>query len=198
MDRLTRIAVKLLLIVSVAMQPTFAIALSEGCSAGCMAPFLCQGCGHCGVEKLPDSCSCCSGQPVEDVPEQEHACCGHDRADEQPVSPKSVDNSVADSGVAVDLVPSESPCCTSKEAIESSAKKTVVVSTCNCVQAPETPYDPAPRPTSPEIRELVSCELAIATVERTGNQSSVFSNCDDVHAVAMPHFTQIAFCVWRL
>jgi len=74
---LTHIAVNLLLIVTLAIQPLAVCMANVVCSAGCSdASLSCQGCGCCEVERAGDRCCCCSG-PAEPNQEEtlEASCC---------------------------------------------------------------------------------------------------------------------------
>ncbi len=161
MAHITSLAVNLLLIVAMTMQPGLAYGFQQDCSAGSTSGFTCQGCGCCKVPSATTKCSCCN----EDASDEQSGCCGHDPQQEDRVSP-SVDATLS--------------------------------SGCQCVAAPAPLDAPSPRSSRVELRDILAVSVRDCGPFTVVERPSLASSFDVVHRPLVPHFSQIAFCVWRL
>ena len=151
MARLTRIAVNLLLIVAITIQPTTVRALQKACSGDCSSQFTCQGCGSCEVESPAGRCGCCSGHSDvgsnEESNEEIASCCGHGSATEHGIASKFEDDPFADMEMANGPAADHSLLRCADDQLATFANSPLVVSGCRCLHAPEVPLAPAPRST---------------------------------------------------
>ncbi len=187
---LTRIALNLLLIVALAIQPVAVCAVTADCSVRYSESdtVMCPGCDCCEVEEVNDRCCCCSG--TAEAAEKRAArpsCCGHDE------SPDLSDLDVFGSPRA-DLETPESVC----ELSDSDELETTLQSHCFCEQNSQPLSDSSPTRPVNESR----ASLAIGFDGLIGDDSdsrlslSIAREGTDVPVLA--HFSQIVFCVWRL
>ena len=178
---LTRIAVTLLLIVALAIQPVAVCLANVECAEGCSDPvtLTCQGCGCCEVERADDRCCCCGGTTDEvEVETTEPSCCSSKHQD----SGASDSFNDADETSATAIAP-----------IESGFR-----SICLCEQDSQPLSDSSPRRPSSEHRDTFS--LATSDIE-----DSVWG-CDHLlaasqYATSVPpthRFSQVMLCIWRL
>lgn len=172
---LTRIAVILLLIVAVAIQPV-AVCLANVGGAGCSlsGTLMGPGCGCCVVESAVDrSCCCCGAAKAEERRKIEPSCCSgkHDAVDESEVS-------------------------TGQESAASiSPVDTGVRLICLCEQQPQPLSDSSPRRPTSENRDLVSLESN--DLGESGWHLIARWQAESA-PVAPSHFAQVMLCIWRL
>ena len=189
---LTRIALNLLLIVSLAIQPVAACAFTADCAVRCSGSdtVMCPGCGCCEVEGANDRCCCCSGTAKSsDTEAAKPSCCSHKESAVEDVFGEP----------SADLETPEPTCKLSDskdlEAIDSEA---TVQSVCLCEQNSQPLSDTSPRRPVNESR----VSLAIGCADQVGDECdgrlshSVARNSTDVPTLA--HFSQIVLCIWRL
>ena len=202
MARLIRIAVNLLLIVAITIQPTMVRALQKACSGDCSSQFTCQGCGSCEVESLAGRCGCCSGHSDvgsnEESNEEIASCCGHGSATEHGIASKFEDDPFADMEMANGPAADDSLLRCADDQLATFANSPPVVSGCRCLHAPEVPYAPAPRSPANEVRDLVSLGFASSLIADSNQQLPSVAAIDDGPPSAILHFAQIELCVWRL
>jgi len=202
MARLTRIAVNLLLIVAITIQPTMVRALQKACSGDCSSQFTCQGCGSCEVESPAGRCGCCSGHSDvgsnEESNEEIASCCGHGSATEHGIASKFEDDPFADMEMANGPAADDSLLRCADDQLATFANSPLVVSGCRCLHAPEVPYAPAPRSPANEVRDLVSLGFASSLIADSKQQLPSVAAIDDGPPSAILHFAQIELCVWRL
>lgn len=213
MARATHIAVNLLLIVALTMQPGLAYAVQQDCSAGIAAGFICQGCGSCKVRLERARCSCCGIEASGD----QDACCGD--SDQHYGRHKGGDSAVTSDPFA-GMKPEEGP--TPQNALPENrspqdseqpqnaerpsgddrgqlraANVAALMAGCHCVTAPE-PFDaPVPRSSAPELRDILTVDICFcddAVLTARPPLAAAFDVADR-HVVA--HFSQIVFCIWR-
>ncbi len=194
MARITRIAVNLLLIVAITMQPAMVLALSAGCSPACTSQFTCQGCGGCEVESPGDHCGCCCGHSDEEIA----SCCGHGSEKEPITASTSEDESFAQLEIDDVVMPDEWPSCCADENLEGSSPSPAMDSSCHCFQAPKTPYAPASRSPANEIRDLEVLGFAPSVLVKPKEHLPRVPEFRYGRSSAKLHFAQIALCVWRL
>ncbi len=194
MARLIRIAVNLLLIVSVTMQSTVLCALQKACSAACTSQFTCLECGCCQVEEPVDRCGCCGGHAEDNSEGDGASCCGDDGTDQYLAATPSAEASVAPMGIAAGPVLGNlSTCCA-----EASSDSSAVDSACHCLQAPETPYAPVPRSHANEDCDPVALSFALTELVKSKDQLVSVSDNANAPLSTLPRFSQIQLCVWRL
>ena len=202
MARLTRIAVNLLLIVAITIQPTTVRALQKACSGDCSSQFTCQGCGSCEVESPAGRCGCCSGHSDvgsnEESNEEIASCCGHGSATEHGIASKFEDDPFADMEMANGPAADDSLLRCADDQLATFANSPLVVSGCRCLHAPEVPLAPAPRSPANEVRDLVSLGFASSLIADSKQQLPSVAAIDDGPPSAILHFAQIELCVWRL
>ncbi len=198
MARLTRIAVNLLLIVAITIQPTMVRALQKGCSDDCSSQFTCQGCGSCEVESPAGRCGCCSGHSDVSSNEESASCCGHGSTTEHGIASTSEVDPFADMEMANGPAADDSLLRCSDDQLATFANRPLVVSGCRCLHAPEVPYAPAPRSPANEVRDLVSLGFASSLIADSKQQLPSVSAFDSGPPSAILHFAQIELCVWRL
>lgn len=180
---LTRIAVNLLLIVALAIQPV-AVCLGNvvGGVAGCSqaGAFTCQGCGCCQVDDADDRCCCCSG-PVEEEVDQatESSCCSgsHIASEESESSPENVD----DGGVTA-IGPIE----------------TGVRTICLCNRAPQPLSDSSPRRATSDDRDSLSVGSTALDANVWDSGPLLATTHDRANLPVTLHFSQSMLCIWRL
>lgn len=193
MARTTHIAVNLLLIVAVTMQPGLAYALGQHCSAGVSTGFTCQGCGCCKVQSETAKCPCCNSEASD----KEDGCCGHVRQHEDRVATFANDP-FAGMELEEGSVPDESEQPRDDNQPHIQAADTLsLAAACDCVTAPE-PFDaPAPRSATIELRDVITVSVAHCDAT-TAERPPLASLFDVAHRPITLHFSQIVFCVWRL
>ncbi len=207
MARFTRIAVNLLLIVAITIQPTMVCAFRKACSADCSLQFTCQGCGCCEVESPDGHCGCCSGH--SDVSSNEESasccgpgsatsCCGPGSAKEHSTASTFEDDPFADMEMANGPLADDSLMRCADDQLATYANSPGVASGCRCLHAPEVPYAPAPRAPTNEVRELVPLDFASSVIVEPNQQLPSLFAVDDGPPSAILHFAQIELCVWRL
>ncbi len=177
---LTHIAVTLLLIVSLAVQPLAVCLAGVACASGCSEPpaFSCPGCGCCDVEGAGDRCCCCSGSaqtaPAETA---EPSCCS--RKHREPQASDSSRN--ADEASATSITPVEPG----------------LRSNCLCEQAPPPLSDSSPRQTTSESRDTLA--LASDLDDAVLGRERLLAASHYVTSVPPTHrFSQVVLCIWRL
>ena len=198
MARLIRIAVNLLLIVAITIQPTMVRALQKACSGDCSSQFTCQGCGSCEVESPAGRCGCCSGHSDVGSNEEIASCCGHGSATEHGIASKFEDDPFADMEMANGPAADHSLLRCADDQLATFANSPLVVSGCRCLHAPEVPLAPAPRSPANEVRDLVSLGFASSLIADSKQQLPSVAAIDDGPPSAILHFAQIELCVWRL
>ena len=194
MARATHIAVNLLLIVAVTMQPGLAYALGQHCSAGVSTGFTCLGCGNCKVQLETASCPCCSGEATTD----EGECCGHGQKKRHRVETFG-DDPFTGMELQKGPVPEDTELPRYEHSSQVKADDVVALSTaCHCVTAPE-PFDaPVPRSPTTELREVLAVHVACVGDVSVSEEPPLSSFFECARRPVEPHFAQIAFCVWRL
>lgn len=190
MARLTRIAVNLTLIVTIAIQPSMVFALRKACAARCASQFTCQGCGGCQVDTSGDRCGCCGGNTDVNSDDESASCCGHSSVRD--------DSPFVETEIANGPVDEQAPSCYTAEDLGTSSKSTAVETGCHCLHAPETPCAPVPRSPAGEVRDLVSLGLPFSVNAVPREQRLCVRAFGDVLSLAILHFAQIELCVWRL
>ena len=198
MARLIRIAVNLLLIVAITIQPTMVRALQKACSGDCSSQFTCQGCGSCEVESPAGRCGCCSGHSDVGSNEEIASCCGHGSATEHGIASKFEDDPFAEMEMANGPAADHSLLRCADDQLATFANSPLVVSGCRCLHAPEVPLAPAPRSPANEVRDLVSLGFASSLIADSKQQLPSVAAIDDGPPSAILHFAQIELCVWRL
>jgi hypothetical protein len=177
---LTHIAVNLLLIVALAIQPVAVCMANVECATGCSdTTFTCHACGCCEVEQVDDRCSCCSG-PAEPNPEEplEASCCSsqHNAAE---TTTKDVDE---ESEVAIDSV-------------ECAAG---VRSICLCGLDSQPLSDSAPRRIANENRETLSLGSHNLDEDVCNRRHLLVASKYAADVPVPMHFSQVILCIWRL
>ncbi|WP_147870568.1 hypothetical protein [Stieleria maiorica] len=191
MARVNHIAVNLLLIVVVTMQPSLAYVLQQDCSAGVATGFTCQGCGCCAVQSETAKCPCCSGEATS----EEDECCGHGRKNQHHLS-TFADDPFEGMELQEGPVPVDSEQPTGEHA--SRIQVAALAAACHCVTAPK-PFDaPVPRSPATELREVLTVNIACVVDFATSVQPPLSGSFEFARRPIQPHFSQIAFCVWRL
>ena len=177
---LTRIAVTLLLIVALAIQPVAVCLANVECGGGCSeaATFTCQGCGCCEVERADDRCCCCSGSGQE-APEEttEPSCCSGKH--KEPQANDSRGN--ADEASATSIAPVEPG----------------LRSICLCEQGSTPLSDSSPRQPTSENRDSLSPASDLDDTAWGRDRLLAASH----YAAGVPpthRFSQVVLCIWRL
>jgi hypothetical protein len=176
---LTRIAVNLLLIVALAIQPVAVCLADVGGGSGCSetGTVTCQGCGCCEVERADDRCCCCSGAAEPEAKEEvEPSCCSgtHHAADESEVS------------TGQESAPSIAPI------------DTGVRSTCLCQQESQPLSDSSPRRPTNENRDLVSLDSSDRDESGWNSEHLIAKRLAEAEPAAPSRFAQVMLCIWRL
>lgn len=194
MARVTHIAVNVLLIVVLTMQPGLAYAVQQDCSAGVTSGFTCQGCGCCKVQSETAKCPCCSGEATN----EEGECCGHGRKNQHRVATFADDPfegmELQEGPVPVD---SEQPSGEHASPFQV-ADVAALAAACHCVTAPEPFNAPVPRSPASELRDILTINIACVGDAATLVQPPLSGFFELARRPIEPHFSQIAFCVWRL
>lgn len=190
MARVFHIAVNLLLIVVMTVQPGLVYGLKRDCSVGASSGFTCTGCGCCKVQSETENCPCCSGEATND----EGGCCGN----EHPVEASCEDPF---EGVEIQKGPLPedvtSPCTNDDPQVQA-AGDTALATACHCIVAPEPLNLPMPRSPASELRDVSAVSIAYVANVAASERSSLSSTFELAQPPIEPHFSQIAFCVWRL
>lgn len=199
MARPTHIAVNLLLIVAVTMQPSLAYGLQQDCSAGVSTGYTCQGCGCCKVQAETAKCPCCSGEATK----EEGGCCGHGHKNQHRVATFADDPfdgmELQEGPVPVDSVPVEREQPSGERTTHIQAADLVALAAaCHCVTAPEPFNAPVPRSPATELRDVLTVNIACVADVATSVQPPLSASFEFARGPIEPHFSQIAFCVWRL
>jgi hypothetical protein len=184
---LTRIAVKLSLIVSLAFQPVVACAVSASFASGCCSTsaFTCEGCGCCEVAYADDRCCCCSGPTGQAMEETAAAgcCSGSDEA--------FVDSQRSISGS--DQVPAKASVTAAVITAEFGVR-----SICLCEQEPQPLSDSTPRRPVSENRDNLSVGSADLD-EGTCDKGNLLAATQYSADISVPeHFSQVVLGIWRL
>lgn len=199
MARPTHIAVNLLLIVAVTMQPSLAYGLQQDCFAGVSTGYTCQGCGCCKVQSETAMCPCCNGEATKG----DDSCCGHGHKTRHRVA-TFADDPFDGMELQEGPVPQES---LSKYCEQRSGENTRQVqgtelvalgATCHCVTSPEPFKAPVPRSPATELRDVLTVNTACVVDVVTSVQPPLSASFEFARGPIEPHFSQIAFCVWRL
>jgi hypothetical protein len=174
--RPTHIAVNLLLIVALAIQPVAVCLAGVVGGPACSEPgrFTCQGCGCCEVERPDGRCCCCSGPA--DAEEVEASCCSsnHDSAENSEASPEQQ--------TASSIAPGDAG----------------VRSICLCEQRSPPLSDSSPRRPTTEDRDVVSLE-SIDLHGYAWNSGRLVAKRQATAPLVPPsHFAQVMLCIWRL
>lgn len=194
MARATHIAVNLLLIVTVTMQPSLAYGLQQDCSAGVATGFTCQGCGCCTVQSETAKCPCCSSEATD----EEDACCGHGRKNQHRVATFADDPF---EGMELQEGPvhfgAKQP--SDNDTVQfQAANLAALAAACHCVTAPEPFNAPVPRSPATELRDVLTVNIACVADVATSVQPPLSGPFELARRPIEPHLAQIAFCVWRL
>ncbi len=194
MARATHIAVNLLLIVALTMQPGLAYALGQDCSDGVTTGFTCQGCGCCKVQSETAKCPCCSGEATTD----DGKCCGHAQKNQHRVATFANDP-FAGMELQKGPVPQDAePPCNEHSPQVQADDVAALAAACHCVTAPE-PFDaPVPRSPTTELREVLNVNIACVGDVSVAEKPPLSGFFEFSRRPIEPHFSQIAFCVWRL
>lgn len=177
---LTRIAVTLLLIVSLTIQPVVACLASVTCAAGRSeaAALSCHGCGCCEVVGADDRRCCCSGSAqVLSKGAAEPGCCRHEYKEAQ----ESDSSREVDEASATSIAPLESG----------------LRAICLCEQSSPPLGDSSHRQPTSENRDALSlaCNLDDAVLGRDHLRAA----SRYVTSVLPTHrFSQVMLCIWRL
>lgn len=195
----THIAVNLLLIIAVTMQPGLAYGLKRGCSGGVSSGFACQGCGCCKVQSGAAKCPCCSGETTE----EEGGCCGDDRHSEDPVAESADDPftglKLEKGPVSDSAEPEEAGQPHSEDDAQVQANHVAALATvCHCATAPEPLDAPLPRSPNSELRDVLMLDVTGVGDVAMFQQRPLSGSVEFARRPMEPHFSQIAFCVWRL
>jgi hypothetical protein len=181
---LTHIAVNLLLIVALAIQPVAVCLANVDCAVGCSngTAFACQGCGCCEVERANDRCCCCSGPTrIENEENPEEGCCSSKhRADAK--SESSTEDTDEKSAIGI-------------ASVEDAAG---VRSICLCEQDSQPLSDSTPRRPVSENRDTLSLESHDLDegVWNCGQLLATTQYGEDVPVSV--RFSQVILCIWRL
>ena len=190
---LTHIAVNLSLIVAMAIQPVAACMVSVDRSASCSERdnFMCPGCGCCEVEQADDRCGCCAQAPDElgtanDAEQEasEPSCCSHDESANTESSNVSSDEFDTTAAASKRSEPAES--------------ESGVRSVCCCMQSSQPLSDSSPRRPVSENRTSLVVGYVGAVGADADEQQLRPPACNATDIRALPHFSQILFCIWRL
>ena len=203
MARVIHIAVNLLLIVAVAMQPGMVYELQQSCFAGVSSALTCNCCGSCKVQSRTAECPCCTGGASN----KEEKCCGQSQGSGDVAI--FDDDPFAGIELAEGPVPEGAPSATSVAEDLKTDNEVVfrghivgeavfAPTRCHCVTAPEPFSAPLPRPPLSELREVLTADIACVGVVITPGHPSLSSCFEFARRPIEPHFSQIAFCVWRL
>ena len=203
MARVTHIAVNLSLIVALTMQPAFAYVVGQDCSADCTSGFTCQGCGCCKVQSETSKCPCCSGESEDG--HKHDGCCGHVHDGKRQHSDDlSIDEADPFAGMLLEEGPVPEQNQRRDQPLEDQRQPTIkaaapaLAAACNCVTRPEPHEAPVPRSPVTELRDLLSLDIVVCGVMDPAEKPPLGSSLDDPHPAVAPHFSQVAFCVWRL
>ena len=199
MARPTHIAVNLLLIVAVTMQPSLAYGLQQDCSAGVSTGYTCQGCGCCKVQSETAKCPCCSGEATT----EEDGCCGHGHKSQHRRATFADDPfdgmELKEGPIPVDSVPVDAEQPLNDHAKQKQvAEFAVLAAACHCVTAPEPFNAPVPHSPVTELRDVLTVNIACVVDVATSVQPPLSGCFESARRPIEPHFSQIAFCVWRL
>lgn len=197
-----RITGKLLLIVCMALPPSLGIGAPSICLANQECEKTCQGCGCCTVEETTQECPCCEKFIFRDSEKDD---CRHGEAgglsDDSPV--------VVMGGPFTRFVLEEGPVpdprgqlCdkeNSDEILTNGPRLLAYKIACNC-RAESQPFgNPVPRSPVTEIRDLMAVSSGVTSdAAGLGDQRSPSIFASAAYLTTAPHFTQIAFCVWRM
>lgn len=198
MARPTHIAVNLLLIVAVTMQPSLAYGLQQDCSDRVSTGYKCQGCGCCKVQSETVKCPCCSGEATKD----DGSCCGH--AEEEHHAATFADDPFDGMELQEGPDPQASLLGHPKQTSCESAAQVkatdlaAIAAACNCIMAPEPFNAPVPGSPATELRDVLTLSIVCVVDVATSVQPPRSGSCEYARGPVEPHFSQIAFCVWRL
>jgi len=218
MYRVFHIAVSLSLVVAITLQPTFAYALGQDCSADGVSQSSCGGCSCCKLRSEGESCPCCAetssdelsdgassngassnGASSNDAPSNS-GCCGESRSQQEQDSVEVDSNA----GMAMHNGPLLAEAEHGGERAAAGVRPSIraadraIRSACNCIASSKPLVAPLPRSTPTELREVLCVSLEFFGVDDSAEQPTLRSSMDAAHSWVAPHFSQISFCVWRL
>ena len=199
MARPTHIVVNLLLIVAVTMQPSLAYGLQQDCSAGVSTGYTCQGCSCCKVQSETAECPCCSGEATK----EDDGCCGHGPKNQHRVATFADDPfdgmELLEGPIPVNSVPTDREQQSGERTTQiQAADGAALAAACHCVTAPEPCNAPVPRSPATELRDVLTVNIAGVVDVATSVQPPLSASLEFARGPIEPHFSQIAFCVWRL
>jgi hypothetical protein len=182
--RPTHVAVNLLLIVALAIQPLAECLANVDCSGvdSLTTTFTCQGCGCCEVEHAADRCCCCSGPTQSEVEETvATGCCR---------SKHKADAKSESSSEELDDEPAEM--------IAGVAADSGLRSVCLCGRDSQPLSDSSPpRPTS-ENRDRLALGASVLDKSRWNLGPSLATSQYAADLSVPQCFSQVILCVWRL
>jgi hypothetical protein len=180
---LTHIAVNLLLIVVMAIQPIAVCLAGVSCAGGgsSVTSSACQGCGCCEVERVGDRCSCCSRPHPREIQDPANGgCC---RSDHESTSTSDSNAECRDKAVPGTM-----------DAVESRFH-----SVCMCGRESQPLSDPIPSRNSSETRDNLSIQAASDFNQLDSGSDHLLATTErSAGALLVPRFSQVVFCVWRL
>jgi hypothetical protein len=203
MGRASYIAVKLLLIVATATQPTFALSLRQACSIDEKSGSSCQGCGCCTVASESTRCGCCSGNVAK--VEDRRECCASAAENSLPaeqvfnvesVEPRTVVRPGIVSRLNVEQASASPwPWGTPPNAQAISGN---VRATCKCITRFFPTDASVPRIPTTDRHDNMPMRAAIGMQTKWTPCQRFSSSFDTALFFVTAHFSQLAFCVWRL
>ena len=172
----TQIAVNLLLIVVLAIQPVSICMAQGGFGAGCTdaANSTCSGCGCCDTSGVEDRFCCCRGSAKEEITE-ESCCSGHE-------TPSGNDTLNAADEVSAQLVVSDT---------------LVPNPICLCGHDLPPLSDSSPRYPNSENRDTLSTPSQSDGVV-SGLHRLLVKSPYSTSVLPMHHYSQVVLCIWRL
>ncbi len=181
--RLIHIAVNLLLIAAVAIQPVAICLANVDGVAGCSkssALSACPGCGCCETDHTDDRCCCALANAKPEEAPQPSCCDSEQDAPRQSTKPASEDQSI-DEPRANAVVPF-----------------TFRPSTCLCEQSPQPLSDSSPRRPASEQRDIAAIAATVDDRSPWHAPHGTAKTRYGILPVLPPHFSQVVLCIWRL
>ena len=196
MARVVHIAVKLLLIVAMTLQPVMAC-VGKCCGrVGCGSETECTGCACCQVHEEAEKCTCCRKRPAE--PRPLHACCRCSSEGPLPVNGAKSESDEPVGELTVDDGRSLDPNPASHGMKSQRAVYSIGPNACHCRCSSEKYAVPLTRSMQLELLDLMVMDLHVCLDNELTAKPSTSLPVKGTQSVRLPHFSQISYCVWHL
>lgn len=175
-------AIKLLLIVALAIQPVTVYAnMAECCGDGST----CQGCSCCEVDNASDRRGCCDGPPA---PRENRSCCVAETSTGSPT----------ESRVRTSAPDHQRSSLTAVAGNRAPATPSGILRSCSCDQQSQPLSDTSSQRTSSESRHTIAVGYLAFDASLLNEVSASSAEHRSAVLPTPQHVTQVLLCIWRL